>query len=145
MKADRPTSHNAAPALLLATLMGLLALAGTAFAQHAIEDDLAAAAGEASRAMETAVQRMQPLVQRYGYIGVAVDALLRQINPWIAGIVVIAVIAVAVYLFRGKRQRPSRGPGEMQPTRIPREYCHAAALAIEASLGLLRSKVTGSN
>src|SRR6056297_273837 len=41
MKADRPSSHNAAPALLLATLMGLLALAGTAYAQHAIEDDLA--------------------------------------------------------------------------------------------------------
>jgi membrane protein DedA with SNARE-associated domain len=71
MKADRPSSHNTAPALLLAMLIGLLALAAAAFAQHAIEDDLAAAAGEASRDLEAAVQRMQPLVERYGYIGVA--------------------------------------------------------------------------
>ena len=71
MKADGPRSHNATPFLVVAMLIGLLALAGPAFAQHAVEKDLTAAAGAASRDLETAVQRMQPLVERYGYIGVA--------------------------------------------------------------------------
>jgi len=71
MKADRPRSHDATPVLVVAMLIGPLALAGPAFAQHAVEKDVAAAAGAASRDLETAVQRMQPLVERYGYVGVA--------------------------------------------------------------------------
>jgi membrane protein DedA with SNARE-associated domain len=71
MSSDRPRSHNTARVLLVAILIGLLSLAGTAFGQHDVEEDLEAAAGEASHDLEAAVQRMQPLVERYGYIGVA--------------------------------------------------------------------------
>lgn len=36
----------------------------------------------------------------------AVDAFLRQLNPWVVGIVVIGVVAMIVYLFRGRRKQP---------------------------------------
>jgi membrane protein DedA with SNARE-associated domain len=43
----------------------------------------------------------------------AIHDVLRRINPWVAGIVVAAVIAVLVYLFRGRRRTPRRpAPGE---------------------------------
>jgi hypothetical protein len=32
----------------------------------------------------------------------AVDGFIRQINPWLSGVVVIGVIALAIYLFRGR-------------------------------------------
>lgn len=34
----------------------------------------------------------------------ALDALLRRINPWAAGIVVVSAIALVVYLFKGRRR-----------------------------------------
>jgi len=71
MKSHRSSPPAAASILLVAILLGLLVLAGSAVAQHPIEQDLAAAAGAASRDLQAAVQRMQPLVERYGYIGVA--------------------------------------------------------------------------
>ena len=39
----------------------------------------------------------------------ALDALLRRINPWVAGIVVVAAIALVVYLFRGRRRATTPG------------------------------------
>ncbi|WP_295542674.1 DedA family protein [uncultured Thiohalocapsa sp.] len=35
-----------------------------------------------------------------------IHALLRQLNPWVAGAAVGAVIALLIYLFRGRRQTP---------------------------------------
>ncbi len=36
----------------------------------------------------------------------AVDAFLRQLNPWVSGIVAIGVVAMIVYLFRGRGKQP---------------------------------------
>jgi membrane protein DedA with SNARE-associated domain len=33
----------------------------------------------------------------------AIDGFLRQINPWVGGLVVVGVLAMLVYLFRGRR------------------------------------------
>jgi membrane protein DedA with SNARE-associated domain len=35
-----------------------------------------------------------------------IHAVLRRINPWVAGVVLVAVVAVVVYLFRGGRRLP---------------------------------------
>jgi membrane protein DedA with SNARE-associated domain len=35
-----------------------------------------------------------------------IHAVLRRINPWFAGVVLVAVVAVVVYLFRGGRRLP---------------------------------------
>jgi membrane protein DedA with SNARE-associated domain len=71
MKANRPHQRVTVRALLAAMLIGLTALAGTAFSQNAAERDFKTAAEDASSDMNAAVKRMQPLVERYGYIGVA--------------------------------------------------------------------------
>ena len=33
----------------------------------------------------------------------AIDGFLRQINPWVGGLVVVGVLAMLLYLFRGRR------------------------------------------
>ena len=57
--------------LRAAILVGLLALPGGAVAQHALEADVEAFAAEASGELEAAIARMQPMLERYGYAGVA--------------------------------------------------------------------------
>lgn len=65
----RPLNACALPA---AMLIGLLALPGhCAYAQHAVEQETKTLAADASRDLAAAVERMQPLVERYGYAGVA--------------------------------------------------------------------------
>jgi membrane protein DedA with SNARE-associated domain len=66
-----PRSNGPATAWLAAILVALLALPGITLAQHALEADAEALAGAASRDLKAAVARMQPLVERYGYAGVA--------------------------------------------------------------------------
>lgn len=38
----------------------------------------------------------------------AVDAFIRQLNPWVSGIVVIGVLAAVIYLLKGRRGTPSQ-------------------------------------
>jgi membrane protein DedA with SNARE-associated domain len=44
----------------------------------------------------------------------AIHAVLQRINPWVAGVVLVAAIAVVVYLFRGRRRSPRR-PAPAEP------------------------------
>jgi membrane protein DedA with SNARE-associated domain len=65
-----PRPRRPAEAVLAAILIALLLLPGTTVAQPALEADAEAFADAASRDLEAAVARVQPLVERYGYAGV---------------------------------------------------------------------------
>ena len=67
-----PRPLHAPHVLLAAVLIALLALTGAdASAQHALEQEAETLASDAATDLKAAVERVQPLVERYGYAGVA--------------------------------------------------------------------------